>query len=844
MAWTEIISGRKATSKLFADGSKRARVIGMSQIHYESQLDSGVFDSEIDLEVRPVNNAQLDGWLVTQNGFHYALGNPKTGLLAGLDGTIGFGGRKGQNWVKYRLFRVGYLHYPTRAWQDIGGAPTYNRAQLSREFFTRTFLDGSQSRVMGRAQWNRIWSTPSGGQINAEWVVRGGDLKENVILNQAGRDWIRNNRPPTTPINETYFGFVYQIDPTGIPRWIKNGILQNIDGDFDDVNGNIEIKDSLDRLLAFMPVSDVWTPGGTRADWRRRLRKRIYKDGSNWFLLVGIRVDDLITLPAGDLIFDPSWSTSISANANDGEQGASGWGLTGYQDHIYVGNESDVNNYAGFSFQAQDDLTSVTSVDKAYFRAFTGGDRDVSPIPVVALRVSTNKSAIWSSSNLPSNASWINARATANFNPVNGIWVFGEGDSYALNLNSDIETLAPDINDWINICAYTDYGGTTNHYIGFQDYNNAGTNEAELYIEWTAGGETPLVADKGDFALSGQATGLLKNNLIGASQGSFVLSGQSVNLNKTFSLPVEKGDFSFTGQSIGFLADKLIEIVQGSFSLTGQDVIMDKVYNIPIEKGDFALSGQAINLLKNFLIQTGQGSFTLTGFDTAFPITELLGIEKGDFVLTGHDIGLFRTFPTAIDKGDFILTGQDINLFTNKLLGINQGSFALSGQTVNFFKSLLLQPAKGDFVLTGYDVGLTETFELILVADKGDFTLTGYETIFLITKLLGIEQADFILSGQNVNFAKNLLLLVSKGDFALTGNTVNLLKNLVLQLQKGNFILTGFDTTLNVMAISDNIVITILETKKYINTKIGIENYIEQLIESKSFVEVKIGTKT
>jgi len=37
-----------------------------------------------------------------------------------------------------------------------------------------------------------------------------GRLKEHVYINQAARDWVAANHPPTTPANETFFGFVFK----------------------------------------------------------------------------------------------------------------------------------------------------------------------------------------------------------------------------------------------------------------------------------------------------------------------------------------------------------------------------------------------------------------------------------------------------------------------------------------------------------------------------------------------------------------------------------------------------------------------------------------------------------
>lgn len=124
MAWNEQVNLRTRTGKTWqnsSDPNHFAIDSTIAPVHYESTLDSGVFDTEIDMTPKAVNNASLNGWIVTANDWHYALGRPKSGIFNNIDGVVGFGGRKGQNWLKFRLEKVGYLHWSDKAWQDIGG---------------------------------------------------------------------------------------------------------------------------------------------------------------------------------------------------------------------------------------------------------------------------------------------------------------------------------------------------------------------------------------------------------------------------------------------------------------------------------------------------------------------------------------------------------------------------------------------------------------------------------------------------------------------------------------------------------------------------------------------------
>lgn len=287
-------------------------------VNRATSLDSGIFDAAIDMTAARINNAQLDGWRVTANGWHYALGIPGTGALAGLDGVVGFGGRQGSHWILNRLVRVGYLHWPTRAWQDVGGAPSYTRTggRLTQSVNQKTMGDQVLN-VEGVASWSNIWTTPGGGDVSLKWRLNGLDLKQDIVLNAAGRNWIAANRPPSTPASETYFGFVFRLDASDIPRWYKGSTQQNLQGDFeDDGSERFALRDAQDRLLAFMPLDYVLSERYVHANghnYRDRLplKKRVWRDADgNTYLAVGVLASQLAGFRAGDLIFDPTFTVA------------------------------------------------------------------------------------------------------------------------------------------------------------------------------------------------------------------------------------------------------------------------------------------------------------------------------------------------------------------------------------------------------------------------------------------------------------------------------------------------------------------------------------------------------
>ena len=372
MAWREIVNRRQKNSKTYQDSQASRRFYlnaTLTSIHYEGNLDSGVFDTELDLTPVRVDNPQFDGWRITQCGWHYALGKDLAGH-GEQDGWVGFGGRKGQNWFKFRLQRVVYLHWPTREWNDLGGIPNYNRANLSQETGVSTIgPSNDEINVSSKATWSNIWNTPGGGKLDVNWRSDGVCLKEEIIINRAGREWIEANKPPTTPLNETYFGFVFQLDWSDIPKVIRDGILQDVDGDFADDGDSIELRDALDRLLGLLPISDV-TVGRGKGRSKAPLRKRFWSQDGKHYLLVGVRCDVLAGLPAGDLIFDPTVTPRVGASHDD----TTAWPPDQIDNfgNVYIG-ELGGANFNGFRFTLNVPAGATISAAKLTFRAANPG---------------------------------------------------------------------------------------------------------------------------------------------------------------------------------------------------------------------------------------------------------------------------------------------------------------------------------------------------------------------------------------------------------------------------------------------------------------------------------------
>jgi hypothetical protein len=363
----EVITKRTQNSRTtYLGGNKFAIDSSVAPIHYQDNV--GVWQ-EIDATPVRINNAQLDGWVVTANGWHYVLGKPSDKPT---DGWVGFGGKVGQHWLKFRLVRTGYLQWSTRVWQDVGGSPTYNRSQITNTALPYSLGDYTVN-ISSIAQWAGIWTTPGGGNLTARWQVDGYKLKEDIIINQAARTWIRNNRPPTTPLVDTFFGFVFQIDWSDIPKVIRDGIELNRDADFSDDGASIELRNAFDELLAFLPVSSVMVKDANgEVIAEQLLQKRFWKDADgNYYLLLGLRTDILNGMPAGDLVFDPTIDGQVGAGADDAGEKDDDTGFSGTSNSIFLygGPTANYRQNGGFRF------TNVTVpngavIDTAYLSLY------------------------------------------------------------------------------------------------------------------------------------------------------------------------------------------------------------------------------------------------------------------------------------------------------------------------------------------------------------------------------------------------------------------------------------------------------------------------------------------
>jgi hypothetical protein len=318
MAFIERPDLRQPNSATFqddADPRKKRFIAKLRPIHFHD----GSQYQRIDLTPQRVNNAQADGWLVTANNFRYFLGRDLENHGVE-DGWFGFGTRDNNHWIKSRLRHVGYLNVagtPTLATDfshvdSSNPAPTWNRTNLSQAVSSDT-LDGIAINEVANVTWSDLWPALPQGQVDLEFNADGKWLKSNIRITQAGREWIAANRP-----GAGYFGLILEMDWSTIPKRVLQGALKATSDHYDDsalAQGEyLALRDAVDGLIAGLPVDYLWSSGNPSQ--RLRLLQRFWLDADGkYYMAVGAPVAQVAALPAGDLIFDPTYDQQPDGTA-------------------------------------------------------------------------------------------------------------------------------------------------------------------------------------------------------------------------------------------------------------------------------------------------------------------------------------------------------------------------------------------------------------------------------------------------------------------------------------------------------------------------------------------------
>lgn len=285
--WREVVNGlATAVSKT-----------SITQMHYESVAGSEDYDTPVDLAQVATDDADVDGFVVEENPWHFGLQTAAVPELSqAAQGTIGFGGRGGANTLRFKCTSMGYLHHPTRAFTITG--PAFDYTAESPAFTSGTRNLGTHAGVpdltitsQNYSSWSGLWSLGVDQVTRIHAAIKPGKLQFETYISKETSNEIINNDPPITTLSETEFGFLYELDVSDIPRVYQNGVLLDWGDDFTDDAGDLYLRDSSDNLIAIIPQAT-----GELTRWfggfPRTYRLRFWEDGGTNYMFIGEAMAD------------------------------------------------------------------------------------------------------------------------------------------------------------------------------------------------------------------------------------------------------------------------------------------------------------------------------------------------------------------------------------------------------------------------------------------------------------------------------------------------------------------------------------------------------------------------
>ena len=187
----------------------------------------------------------------------------------------------------------------------------------------------------------------------------------------------------------------------------------------------------------------------------------------------------------------PSQTLAIVADTDDGFENQFGYN-TGSTILVVNGNAAPAGRWAGISFVLTSTIPNGSTFTKAYFRANEAGlstNGIQIRIGVEDADPATN-TAFDGSSHFPSTASIVGSgHTTAAITWSSGAWYFGESDNNPTNLSTSFQSLMTSYGELtsghrVNIVLS---GANTTGEGVFED-SSAGSDDASLFLEWTAPG--------------------------------------------------------------------------------------------------------------------------------------------------------------------------------------------------------------------------------------------------------------------------------------------------------------------------------------------------------------------
>lgn len=278
----------------------------INPMHYESVLDSGDYDTAIDLEWVATDDASLDGYAMDKASYQFEL---QTDVLSGSQkpqGTVTYKGRRGANEFTFKALELAYLYEPTRAVTTIGsgfdytaGAGSLRLLSETRDLGSHADVDSEVINVIGSVNWDDL-ETFDTDEVQAEYCTRQEQVNFLGLVPSACVAWILANEPHGTTTEDTQAGFLFEVDFSDIPKvYLYDGTLVDpATDDFTDALGGIYLRDDDDNLIGIIETSKEGSFGFPNQG--QTFYKRFWEDGGTNYCFVGIEIANFTATGTAD----------------------------------------------------------------------------------------------------------------------------------------------------------------------------------------------------------------------------------------------------------------------------------------------------------------------------------------------------------------------------------------------------------------------------------------------------------------------------------------------------------------------------------------------------------------
>lgn len=218
--------------------------------------------------------------------------------------------------VSVRLEEVGWFDMRSAKFTQVSNNPRYDPSNVLSQSYQRQIGPDMQT-LQTDVIWTGIWEG-----VDLLWKVSSLGVQEKIMVSQQyrtrftqiehqGTDWMA-------------FRFAVELPPEAQARLDtaladrEEGVLEEAEWALYGIN---------DELLAFLPADyayvDTTSSEGhpQRRQWAR-LERQLYTEAGKTWIVVGLPATEVSGLPAGEIVFDPTWQISTTNHDAYSQEGS------------------------------------------------------------------------------------------------------------------------------------------------------------------------------------------------------------------------------------------------------------------------------------------------------------------------------------------------------------------------------------------------------------------------------------------------------------------------------------------------------------------------------------------